>query len=592
MNMYPVLRSWLGVTLASAGLLICTGTFAQSAAVLQPLDKRIDWRDIDMDTVQPARVRLGSGLGAQNSTSDEGTGKKLDPRWLPPLDPRYRPGYAGQPYPARLAPRSIQTSAAVEIQSVSAPLPPFSSGWLHSDGVSATAYYPSDAFPFNVSRVNMYGDTVTDRYPYRTVGVVIVMVDEELYECNGALIGPGIVLTAAHCLSEFGGDIVDAAAFIPAYHVGEAPFGFWPATDVAVAPTFSEGTSNCVSEDGTGCDDDVAIAVLEPRVDARRREFQLGEKIGWLGFGLDLYGFATIDSERFGQVTEFGYPSSHDAGEAMQRNDKSAVFLADDNIIASSSPFGVGISGAPNIVNFGEPAILEEGRSPGVDADANVVTAVTTSVADLSGIDFAAYLSDDNLGVLIDVACGIYPAACDTDFDDPVESRDMLLNLEEPANNGVYSGVGNLRGWAVYEFGVESIEVYIDGEFNFLAPYGGERNDVGNAFPDIPNANLSGFSLAFGYGNLEAGEHIIEVIARSSTGDFRSRRATFNVIRFEKDFISAEDEVSVDNADVTLDGKTVILDGVEVDGMPYTVELQWQTATQGFDIQAIEKLDP
>ena len=34
-----------------------------------------------------------------------------------------------------------------------------------------------------------------------------------------------------------------------------------------------------------------------------------------------------------------------------------------------------------------------------------------------------------------------------------------------------------------------------------------------------------------------------------------------------------------------------MLEGTAVDGMPYTVELQWQTATQGFDIQAIEKLD-
>jgi hypothetical protein len=35
-----------------------------------------------------------------------------------------------------------------------------------------------------------------------------------------------------------------------------------------------------------------------------------------------------------------------------------------------------------------------------------------------------------------------------------------------------------------------------------------------------------------------------------------------------------------------------MLDGIGVDGVSYRVEPQWKTATQGFDIQAIEKLDP
>ena len=54
----------------------------------------------------------------------------------------------------------------------------------------------------------------------------------------------------------------------------------------------------------------------------------------------------------------------------------------------------------------------------------------------------------------------------------------LKLTLEEPINGEVHGGVGNLRGWAVASEGIEKIEIYIDGSYDFDAPYGGARGDV------------------------------------------------------------------------------------------------------------------
>ena len=74
--------------------------------------------------------------------------------------------------------------------------------------------------------------------------------------------------------------------------------------------------------------------------------------------------------------------------------------------------------------------------------------------------------------------------------------------LEEPLEGQVHTGVGNLRGWALASEGIARVEVLIDGQYAFDAPYGGPRGDVGAAFPDVIDADRSGFSLAFNYSDL------------------------------------------------------------------------------------------
>ena len=75
------------------------------------------------------------------------------------------------------------------------------------------------------------------------------------------------------------------------------------------------------------------------------------------------------------------------------------------------------------------------------------------------------------------------------DDDPPVAAGVLRVALEEPVEGQVHTGVGNLRGWAVASEGITKVEILIDGALAFEAPYGGERGDVGGAFPDVAGSS-------------------------------------------------------------------------------------------------------
>ena len=163
----------------------------------------------------------------------------------------------------------------------------------------------------------------------------------------------------------------------------------------------------------------------------------------------------------------------------------------------------------------------------------------------------------------------------------------LKVTLEEPVSGEIHGGVGNLRGWAVASQGIEKIEIYIDGGYAFDAPYGGARGDVGAAFPEVPNATESGFSLAFAYSNLAAGTHTIEAVARATDGQEVRSAATFEVVKFAQNFISDPQAVNLDAAACTTEGDAISITGAVVAGETYDMVLDWRTAEQGFEIVEI-----
>ena len=69
----------------------------------------------------------------------------------------------------------------------------------------------------------------------------------------------------------------------------------------------------------------------------------------------------------------------------------------------------------------------------------------------------------------------IHTSACAvllTLFSTVVFSETVIVNLEEPNADGVYTGITNLRGWAVAESGIAVIEVDVDGSYAFDVPMG------------------------------------------------------------------------------------------------------------------------
>jgi len=158
------------------------------------------------------------------------------------------------------------------------------------------------------------------------------------------------------------------------------------------------------------------------------------------------------------------------------------------------------------------------------------------------------------------------------------------LVLEEPAAGSVYSGVGNLRGWSVATVGIDRIEIWIDGVYEFDAPYGGARGDVGNIFPNIDNSSRSGFSLAWNYSNMTPGEHVITARAYNQNGQFTDSSASFTAIRFHKPFLRPNDQVDLSGAQCSVSDSQITLGDAVMDGEVYDILLDWRTAAQDFQI--------
>jgi hypothetical protein len=166
----------------------------------------------------------------------------------------------------------------------------------------------------------------------------------------------------------------------------------------------------------------------------------------------------------------------------------------------------------------------------------------------------------------------------------------LYLTLEEPVSQSTASGVSNIRGWAVAPSGIDRLELLIDDALTAEIPYGGARGDVGDAFPEIANADKSGFGQTFNFGLLGEGTHSISVRAYSNYGGMIERTATFEVAAFQDPFIDDAGFPSFSASSAEVDRRTgdVLLQNVVLeDGSAYDVTLRWSRATQGFEMTKV-----
>lgn len=168
----------------------------------------------------------------------------------------------------------------------------------------------------------------------------------------------------------------------------------------------------------------------------------------------------------------------------------------------------------------------------------------------------------------------------------------IKVTLEEPAQNAILSGVGNLRGWAVGRDGIDYVEYHVDGVLKGIIPYGGRRLDVANAFPNFPESENSGYSTAFNYGNLPPGPHTVKIRAVSNSGEYNEVTNSFNAIRFHKPFIPDNNDVNIDSSLCAPASGVYKLKNILVEGSEYDVILEWQKPAQQFHIiEIINKQD-
>lgn len=171
-----------------------------------------------------------------------------------------------------------------------------------------------------------------------------------------------------------------------------------------------------------------------------------------------------------------------------------------------------------------------------------------------------------------------------------IESVDIVLTLEEPTDGSVYSGISNVRGWAVSPRGLTKIELYIDGTLSGYIPLGGKRSDVGANYPDYPRSADSGFAMAFNYANLMPGSHIFKVRAVDTNGGAQDMNVNVTVTHFANSYIADPFAVNLDQATLTSSGNTIHIRNLLAEGQSYEVRLDWRPAIQGFAITQISPM--
>ena len=244
---------------------------------------------------------------------------------------------------------------------------------------------------------------------------------------------------------------------------------------------------------------------------------------------------------------------------------RSGNTIAIQNLLAAGQPYTAQLTWRPATQGFALTQIAPAGGAPAVAAGPGEPT-------DLTG-------TTSGQGSIADPGATITPRLS------PVES--IVLALEEPAPGSVYSGISNVRGWAVAPAGMQKIELYLDSQLLGNIPLGGKRADVGAAYPSYPGSADSGFAMAYNYSNLAAGSHTLAVRAYDNAGGARDASAAFAVARFASSFLADPAAVNLDQATLARSGNTIAIQNLLAAGQPYTAQLAWRPATQGFALTQI-----
>ena len=164
-----------------------------------------------------------------------------------------------------------------------------------------------------------------------------------------------------------------------------------------------------------------------------------------------------------------------------------------------------------------------------------------------------------------------------------------IIVIEEPRQDEVAQGVGNIRGFVVSDDQVLIAKYYINGVDKGTIPFGGKRGDVSTKYPGYPTALESGFSTVFNWGLLDddlVNEITIQVL--TSKGDVYEESVLFDVVRFngQKDWVT---DAVVDFANIVPTDNGFMLENVMVGDVVYKqIEFEWNSATQSFSIVEID----
>ena len=287
---------------------------------------------------------------------------------------------------------------------------------LEGSGVSSQAY-GSLAHPFTTKRA---GAAIVNsvawlkKGPWKSTGKLWMRFGASWFVCTASVIEKGLLVTAAHCVHDFGqGNLgwADEVYFEPIRHRNRKPRGKWRAVDYWVPTVYWNGTDVCTTP-GIVCENDIAIVVLQKK----GRSF-VSKRSDMYEYGENDYSYASFLGETAAQITQLGYPVALDEGLRMIRTDSLGYQDIPNNVVMGSDQSG-GSSGGPWLVNFGYDYVST--RSTPIDAAMRVVAVTSWGyVSDTLKVQgssrFATntnFPTTSNIASLIQSVCTVWPDHC------------------------------------------------------------------------------------------------------------------------------------------------------------------------------------
>lgn len=265
----------------------------------------------------------------------------------------------------------------------------------------------TSTLPFSTAEVDAKNDVTSSHYPFRATGTLYFLEGGASKVCSASLIKPGVIVTAAHCVTLFGSSkLYSGFQFHPAYASGTDPYGYYTAKHVRILTSYYNGTDKC-SEAGVVCQDDIAVIVLN-----KTKNAYPGPTTGWYNYGYNGYGYNKSSQVH---VTQLGYSNQIDDTQLMERNDaQGTLSTSDANNTEIGSLLTHGSSGGPWLVNLGMAPTLSGGLNFGQFPKYNVVVGVTSFGSNDPAYkrEGASYFTSNNIVPLVADACGLQPDAC------------------------------------------------------------------------------------------------------------------------------------------------------------------------------------
>lgn len=274
-----------------------------------------------------------------------------------------------------------------------------------NDGITSEDF-GSNNHPFSTARADLYTETTNTTYPYRAAGKLFFNEPAGSFICSASLIKRGIVVTAAHCVANYGKkQFYSGWQFVPGYRNGSAPYGVWTVRQAFVLTAYYNGTDNC-AQYGVVCPDDVAVLILNTQ-----NSSYVGTTVGWFGYW---YG-GGFTSNGLTQITQLGYPAGLNNAVYMERNDSYGYKSSSNsnNTIIGSNMNG-GSSGGPWMVNFGLPYTLTGESNGSGYSFTNAVVGVTSwgYTSNSPKEQGASPFTSGNIQAILNSACSATPGAC------------------------------------------------------------------------------------------------------------------------------------------------------------------------------------